>query len=225
MANQLLFSNPLGVYPLGNSLLLEGGLAKQRLCLGSFAKLGDELLLATLRALGAKLCGRMATVSFVFRAFCYQEELWRDFCLETIHKGIAFSWVRDWRTSYSADSIEESKVTAKGARGLKKSPTTSSCAMAFESLFSTSGSKISALHMNVEHSGLTCVVCVHSHAKSVVGSCGRAESVHLEITPNVTEARMQKETLHARSVHRTRLQRCPLARLLLCCYQAEQIMA
>ncbi|CAK0837252.1 unnamed protein product [Prorocentrum cordatum] len=97
--------HPLGVYPLGNSLLDPDAGRRRRQGLGRLGRLGDELLLGVLRALPADACARASGASATLRAFAGHEELWRALCLRELARGGRLHWPRacgTWRGAFAA---------------------------------------------------------------------------------------------------------------------------
>lgn len=102
-AQKLLRRHPLGVYPLGNSLLDPGAGLHRAQGLGSyFARLGDDLLLVLLQAMPPNVCACLGRTSAVLHAFCAHEDLWREFCLQAHGRGNPLAWATEgtWRATY-----------------------------------------------------------------------------------------------------------------------------
>jgi len=101
--------HPLGVYPLGNSLLDPDAGPNRSFGLGHFSKMQDELLLTFLGCLSPRSCSHLGCTSAVLHAFCGHDELWRDFCLQAIDAGARLVWAPEgtWHATYILSCARE----------------------------------------------------------------------------------------------------------------------
>lgn len=99
-------SHPCGVYPLGNSLIDPQARSKRAARLGSFSRFDDELILSLVCAVPPVANCRLACTSSVFRAFCGQEELWREFCLQLLASTGRIEWSAygSWKSTFVKSS-------------------------------------------------------------------------------------------------------------------------
>lgn len=124
MEGNLRTPHPLGVYPLGNSLLDPGARVRRISGLGRFARLGDETLLAILHFLPAPACAKLSGTSVILHAFGGSEELWLSYCMRFLEAGGHISWSEHgtWRATYvcSQSCTKSSEPSAAPPQACKR---------------------------------------------------------------------------------------------------------
>mmetsp|Transcript_5356 Transcript_5356/g.12786 ORF Transcript_5356/g.12786 Transcript_5356/m.12786 type:complete len:575 (+) Transcript_5356:156-1880(+) len=136
-ATRLTRSHPLCIYPLGNALLDGDAPRRRRAGLGAFSRCDDEVVLAILRWLSPESLARGACASGTLRAYAYQEEFWKEFCVAKVLAGAPFVWPAkaraeencneegedeegSWRLAYTAMQVGGSSASSAARKSTIK---------------------------------------------------------------------------------------------------------
>lgn len=89
--------HPLGVKPLGNALFDNNN--PRGKSLGYFAVFDDQLLTLVLSKLGPFAMSKLSRISKYLYAFCYHDEIWREFVI-ALQK--PFKFAINWRNTFKS---------------------------------------------------------------------------------------------------------------------------